>query len=171
MEAATRDVIFQGKVIDLAVYHGLVQGRHIRREIVEHPGAAAVLAFDQGGHIIMVNQYRFPRGHTLEIPAGTLEKGESPRECALRELGEETGYSADTMEPLLTYYPSIGYSTEAIHCFVAGGLTKSRASPDEDELISSVERHTIQDILNMIKSGSIQDSKTICALLAYQTLR
>ena len=137
MESATRDTVFQGRILGLSVYEGVVEGRRVKREIIEHPGAAAMLAFDEDGMVIMVNQYRFPRGRVLEIPAGTLEKGESPRECALRELQEETGYAADNMEPLLAYYPSIGYNTEKIHCFVATGLRRvSGAHPDEDEIIS-----------------------------------
>ncbi len=167
MESATRDTVFQGRILGLSVYEGVVEGRRVKREIIEHPGAAAMLAFDEDGMVIMVNQYRFPRGRVLEIPAGTLEKGESPRECALRELQEETGYAADNMEPLLAYYPSIGYNTEKIHCFVATGLRRvSGAHPDEDEIIS-VERHRAEDLMDMIRRGQIEDSKTICALLAY----
>ena len=167
MEQAVRETVFRGRILGLSVYEGTIEGRPVRREIIEHPGAAAMLAFDDDGMVVMVNQHRFPRGRVLEIPAGTLEEGESPRECALRELEEETGYAADSMEPLLAYYPSIGYNTEKIHCFVATGLRRiSGASPDEDEIIS-VERHSIKDILEMIRNGRIEDSKTICAVLAY----
>ena len=167
MEQAVRETVFQGRILGLSVYEGVVEGRQVKREIIEHPGAAAMLAFDEDGMVIMVNQYRFPRGRVLEIPAGTLEKGESPRECALRELQEETGYAADNMEPLLSYYPSIGYNTEKIHCFVATRLRRvSGSHPDEDEIIS-VERHRAEDLVDMIMRGQIEDSKTICALLAY----
>ena len=168
MDRATRSTKFRGRILGLSVYEGEIEGRRVTREIIEHPGAAAILAFDPDGMIVMVNQHRFPRGRVLEIPAGTLEEGESPRDCALRELAEETGYAAGSMKPLLSYYPSIGYNTEIIHCFVASGLSKTRANPDEDEIIS-VERHHISDLLEMIRTGRIQDSKTICALLAYQT--
>ncbi len=170
MDAATRDVKFQGRILGLSVYKGELEGRRVTREIIEHPGAAAMLAFDDDGMVIMVNQHRFPRGRVLEIPAGTLEKGESPRDCALRELVEETGYEAGSMEPLLAFYPSIGYNTEIIHCFIATDLKKTQADPDEDEIIS-VERHSVSDLLEMIRSGRIQDSKTICALLAYTAYR
>ena len=166
MDKAERNVKFQGRILGLSVYEGELEGRRVSREIIEHPGAAAMLAFDSDGMVIMVNQHRFPRGRVLEIPAGTLEKGESPRDCALRELVEETGYEAGSMEPLLSYYPSIGYNTEIIHCFVATGLRPAQADPDPDEIIS-VERHSMRDILDMIRDGRIQDSKTICALLAY----
>lgn len=170
MEDITRDTKFEGRILGLSVYRGELDGRQVSREIIEHPGAAAILAFDADGMIIMVNQHRFPRGYVLEIPAGTLEEGESPRDCALRELAEETGYEAGHIEPLLSYYPSIGYNTEIIHCFVATDLTPTEAHPDEDEIIS-VERYPPKTILDMIRAGHIQDSKTICAVLAHHTYR
>ena len=77
---------------------------------------------DENKKIILVKQHSFPHGYVLEIPAGTLEKKETPIKCAFRELEEETGYRAKKMTPLITYYPSIGYNTEGIHCFVASGL-------------------------------------------------
>ncbi len=166
MDRATRHTKFRGRILGLSVYEGEIEGRRVTREIIEHPGAAAILALDPDGMVIMVNQHRFPRGRVLEIPAGTLEEGESPRDCALRELTEETGYMAGSMKPLLSYYPSIGYNTEVIHCFVASSLKKTQSNPDEDEIIS-VERYTIPDLLEMIRAGRIQDSKTICALLTY----
>jgi ADP-ribose pyrophosphatase len=87
--------------------------------------------------------------------------------CAFRELEEETGYRAKKMTPLITYYPSIGYNTEAIHCFVATGLKKNAdLSLDEDEILSVV-KISMKRLIGMIKSGKIQDSKTICAVLTY----
>ena len=159
--------IFRGRIFDVVAYDVLAEGRPIHREMVEHPGAAAILPIDGDGMVIMVNQYRFPAGRLLEIPAGTMEKNESPLQCAHRELREETGYVAGRMEPLLSYHPSIGYSTEVIHCFVATNLTESGASPDEDEIIS-VQRYSPPQVLEMIKSGAIRDSKTMCCMLAYR---
>ena len=133
--------VYDGKIINVRVYEGRPDGpesKKIRREIVEHPGAAAVLAFDENGRVILVKQDRFPHGPTLEIPAGTLEQNESPRACAARELEEETGYTAGRMSHLVSFYPSIGYSTEIIHCYVA---TKIKPAPggqntDDDEYIT-----------------------------------
>ncbi|MEX1996089.1 MAG: NUDIX hydrolase, partial [Nitrosopumilaceae archaeon] len=106
-------------------------------------------------------------GYVLEIPAGTLEKGEKPRKCAFRELKEETGYEAKSMTSLIKYYPSIGYNTELIHCFVASGLKKSsKLKLDADEIISVV-KIDFKKVLRMILSGKIVDSKTICAVLTY----
>jgi ADP-ribose pyrophosphatase len=130
-------------------------------------GAAAMLAFDEDNKVILVKQHRFPHGYVLEIPAGTLEKGEEPLKCAFRELEEETGYRAKKMSSLITYYPSIGYNTEVIHCFLASGLKKiSDLNLDDDEILS-VEKIDLKKLLGMIKTGKIQDSKTICAVLTY----
>lgn len=168
-ESFQRNEKFQGRVLGLCVYEGMVGERRIKREIIEHPGAAAILAIDSQKNIILVNQYRFPHGNVLEIPAGTLEKGENPLDCAHRELQEETGYVAKSMKPLLSYYPSIGYNTEIIHCFMATDLNLTATNPDEDEIyeILSVEAYSLDDILSKIQNGQIKDSKTICAVLMY----
>ncbi len=159
--------IYEGKILGLSVYEGKIEGRRVKREIIEHRGAAAMLAFDEKNKIILVKQHRFPHGYVLEIPAGTLEKREEVIKCAFRELEEETGYRAKKMTPLITYYPSIGYNTERIHCFVASGLKKIASLKLDDDEILSVVKMDIQKLLRMIKSGKIQDSKTICAVLAY----
>ncbi len=159
--------IFEGKILGLSVYEGLIEGRKVKREMIEHRGAAAMLAFDEKQKVILVKQHRFPHGYVLEIPAGTLEKQENLLKCANRELEEETGYRAKKMSPLITYYPSIGYNTEVIHCFVATGLKKiSDLSLDDDEILSVVKMD-LKKLLKMIKTGKIQDSKTICAVLTY----
>ena len=159
--------IFEGKILGLSVYDGVIEGRKVKREMIEHRGAAAMLAFDENKKIILVKQHRYPHGYVFEIPAGTLEKGEEPIVCAFRELEEETGYRAKKMTPLISYYPSIGYNTEIIHCFVASNLKKiSDLSLDEDEILSVVKVE-FKKLLRMIKSGKIQDSKTICAVLTY----
>lgn len=162
-----RKKIYDGKILGLSVYDGKIEGRKVKREMIEHRGAAAMLAFDENDKVILVKQHRFPHGYVLEIPAGTLEKKEDPLKCAYRELEEETGYRAKKMTHLITYYPSIGYNTEVIHCYVASGLKKiSDLSLDEDEILS-VEKINLKRLLSMIKSGKIQDSKTICAVLTY----
>ena len=107
--------IYNGKIVNLSVYTGEIEGRQVSREVIEHRGAAAILAFEDDS-IILVKQYRFPHGYILEIPAGTLEKDEDPVKCAFRELLEETGYEAEAMSPLITYYPSIAH-TESFVCF------------------------------------------------------
>ena len=162
-----RQKIYEGRILGLSVYGGKIEGRKVKREIIEHRGAAAMLALDEEKKIILVKQHRFPHGHVLEIPAGTLEKNEDPMECAFRELGEETGYSAKKMTHLITYYPSIGYNTEAIHCYVASGLEKVAGLKLDDDEILSVVKMDLKKLVRMIKTGKIQDSKTICAVLTY----
>ena len=158
--------IYEGKILSLSVYDITLNGRKVKREVVEHRGAAAILAFE-GKKVILVKQHRFPLGYVLEIPAGTLEKGEKPKACAFREIQEETGYKARNMAHFLTYYPSVGYNTEAIHCFVATGLTKvGDLKLDYDEVMSVV-KIDFTKLLGMIKTGKIVDSKTICAVLTY----
>ncbi len=162
-----KEKIYEGKILGLSVYDGKIEGRKVKREIIEHRGAAAMLAFDEENKVILVKQHRFPHGYVLEVPAGTLEKREKPVKCAFRELEEETGYRAKKMTPLVTYYPSIGYNTEVIHCFVASGLKKiADLKLDEDEILSVVKMD-IKKLLQMIRSGKILDSKTICAVLTY----
>ena len=162
-----KEKIFEGKILGLSVYNGIIEGRKVKREMIEHRGAAAMLAFDEDDKIILVKQHRYPHGYVLEIPAGTLEKKEDPLKCAYRELEEETGYKAKKMTHLISYYPSIGYNTEIIHCYLATGLRKvSDLSLDDDEILSVV-KISLRRLLGMIKSGKIQDSKTICAVLTY----
>lgn len=159
--------IFEGKVLSLSLYDGIIEKRKVRREIIEHRGAAAMLAIENG-KIMLVKQHRFPHGYVLEIPAGTMDKGEKdPKKCAFRELKEETGYEAKKMIPLIKYYPSIGYNTEIIHCYVATGVKKSSELKLDDDEILSVVKIDFKKVLRMILSGKITDSKTICAVLAY----
>lgn len=159
--------IYEGKILGLSIYDLVIEGRKVKREIIEHRGAAAILAFDENNKVILVKQHRYPHGYVIEIPAGTLEEKEDPKKCAFRELKEETGYGAKKMIPLITYYPSIGYNTEAIHCFVASGLKKiTDLKLDEDEILSVVKMD-FKKVISMIKNGKIQDSKTICAVLTY----
>ena len=159
--------IYQGKILGLSVYDGIIEGRKVKREMIEHRGAAAMLAFDENKKVILVKQHRFPHGFVLEIPAGTMEKGEEPIKCAFREFQEETGYKAKKMTHLISFYPSIGYNSEIIHCYVASGLKKiAGLKLDADEILS-VEKIELDKVMKMIKTGKIQDAKTICAIMTY----
>ncbi|MDE1827032.1 MAG: NUDIX hydrolase [Thaumarchaeota archaeon] len=161
-----RKKIFKGKVLSLSVYKLSIGGRKVTREVIEHPGASAMIAIEDD-KLLLVKQHRYPHGFVLEIPAGTLNRGENPKKCAFRELKEETGYAAKKMTTLVKYYPSIGYNREVIHCFVASGIKKvSGLKLDEDEIISVV-KIDFKKVLKMVLSGKIADSKTICAVLTY----
>jgi ADP-ribose pyrophosphatase len=159
--------IYEGKILDLNLYAVKVRGRKVIREIVEHRGAAAILGIGSDNKVILVRQYRFPYGYFLEVPAGTLEKGEKARSCAIREFQEETGYKAKRVSHFLTYYPSVGYSTEAIHCFLATGIKKVSGLKLESDEVMQVVKIDLKKLLGMIKRGRIKDSKTICAVLTY----
>ena len=166
-----KKTIYKGKILGLNLYNIKVEGRRVQREIIEHPGAAAILAFDEDGKIILVKQHRFPHGYVLEIPAGTLEKNEDPKDCAFRELHEETGYTSKKMTHLMTFYPSIGYNTEAIHCYVASRTKRTDDVQLDDDEILSVQKIEFGKLMQMIRTGKIQDAKTICAVMTYASKR
>lgn len=131
--------------------------------LVHHPGAVAILPFIDPKTIILVQQKRWGISDAmLEIPAGTLDiDGESPADCAKRELLEETGHTADSIKQLIIYHPSVGYSNEKITIFEATGLHKVEAG---EEGIITIPTPTAE-CYQMIKDGKITDSKTIIALL------
>ena len=162
-----KKTVYKGKPVSIDVYNLTIEGRKVRREIIQHPGAAAILAFDEKDKILLVKQHRFPHGYILEIPAGTLEKGEKPIDCAYREIIEETGHKAKKMTKLISYFPSVGYNKEEIHIFVASGTKKELdLKLDNDEFITVVKMD-IKKLIGMIKAGKIIDSKTICAVMIY----
>ncbi|MFH0850522.1 MAG: NUDIX hydrolase [Candidatus Bathyarchaeota archaeon] len=143
-------------------------GETVTRDIVDHSGAVAIVAVD-GSELVLVRQYRYAAGRELlEIPAGTLEPGEDPDVCAVRELQEETGYAAKSWKRLISCYIAPGYSSEVIHFYVAEGLENVGSSPEEDESIR-VERLSFNDTLKMIEDNTIMDCKTITGVLAYLT--
>ena len=161
--------VYDGKNISVNVFDLSIKNRKFQREIIEQKSASAVLAFE-GTKVILVKQHRFPHGYILEIPAGTLKKNESPRACAIRELIEETGYKPKKLKRLIDYYPNVGYNTQFIHCYVAQEIEKiSEIKLEVDEFFTIV-KIDFKKLLNMIVSGKIIDSKTICAALTYAKL-
>ena len=142
----------------------LRNGKISKRIRIDHPQAAAIVPFVSDKEIIMVKQYRYAlKRETLEIPAGKIDKGESPEECIKRELVEETGFKAKFIKWLYTYAPAIGYSNELIHLYSGRDLEKIGTKIDENE-ISSLEILTLDEVIGMIKNHKIIDSKTIIAL-------
>ena len=144
-----------------------------RREVAEVADAVVVLPLiELDGHIpgvVLIRNERFAVGRTLwELPAGTLEPGEDPATCAGRELAEETGYAADTIEPLTAFYPSPGFCTEKLFAFRATGLTHVGQSLDETERITP-EPLPLSRAYDMIRDGVIEDAKTIATLLFHHT--
>ncbi len=157
---------YKGKNINIALYETKLNGTRISQEIVEQGNVVAVLAIDDD-EAILVNEFRYPVGYVLEIPAGNIDKGETPLKCAKRELLEETGYKAKRIEHLIRFFPKLGYNTQIIDCYVATELTKiSEPNLDEDELIT-VKKIKFRKLLNMINNGKIYGSYTICAVMIY----
>ena len=135
-------------------------------EVVEHPGGVALIAFDQEERLLLVRQYRHPAGRELlELPAGTLDPGESPESCAERELQEETGYRPARLERLGGFYTAPGYCDEYLHVFLAVDLVESRLEGDEEAI--DVKRIPLEEVLSLIAAGEIEDAKTSGALLLY----
>jgi len=166
-----RVLIYSGKVVNLRVDDVLLEdGKKAKREVVEHRGAVVIVPLLEGERIVMVKQYRYPVGEDLlELPAGTLEEGESPLEGAKRELLEETGYTAQKMTELTSFYSSPGFCDERIHLFLAKGLKAKKQDLDSDERID-VELYTLDELVNMIKGGKIRDAKSIVGILYYLLL-
>jgi len=157
---------YKGKNINITLYETKLNGTRISQEIVEQGNVVAILAIDDD-EAILVNEFRYPVGYVLEIPAGTVDKGETPLKCAKRELLEETGYKAKKIEHLIRFFPKLGYNTQIIDCYVATELTKiSEPNLDEDELIT-VKKIKFRKLLNMINNGKIYGSYTICAVMVY----
>jgi ADP-ribose pyrophosphatase len=160
----SQEQIFEGKII--SVYRdsvSLPNGEKATREVVKHPGAVAVVAIKEEG-LLLVRQYRYPlKRDLLEIPAGKLDAGEAPADCALRELREETGYRGDLI-PLGTYNSSPGFSDEAIHIFWAQNLVWDPLNLDEDEFLE-VEVIPWKQALEMAEKGQFHDAKTTLGIL------
>ena len=147
----------------------LPDGSEAFREIVEHPGGACILPVDGEGNAYCVRQYRYPvQRVTLEIPAGKLDApDEDPYVCAVRELSEETGYTAKTIEKLTTIGTTVGFSNEYIHIYKAEGLTPGEMHPDDDEFLNVV-RVPLAEAVQMTRDGRIFDAKSIVAILMLQ---
>ncbi len=144
----------------------LDNGKRVLRETIEHPGSAAIIPFISKDEIILIQQYRHAVKETIyEIPAGTLDKNETFSACAGRELEEEIGYKAGTLEPLMTLYPSPGILSEIMHLFKATNLVKTQTNYQEDESIKGIVQMKLSDALKMIKDGVIKDAKTVCSIL------
>lgn len=162
--------IFDGTLLHVRRDTALLpNGQQATREWIQHPGASAVLPVLPDGQVILVRQYRYPVGRvTLEIPAGKLDApDEDPLDCAKRELSEETGYSAETINKLTTIGTTVGFSNEYIHIYQATGLTPGEQHPDEDEFLNVV-RVPLAEAIEMTQDGRIFDAKTIVALLMYK---
>ena len=171
-ECIERVRVYTGRLINLNVDKvKLPGGRVSTREYVEHRGAVAAIPVLSDGRIVFVRQYRYPvKEYLLEIPAGTIEIGESPEETMRRELVEEIGYKPEKLEELIHYYSTPGFVTEEMYIYIAEGLTKEHGEIDPEENIEVVEM-TLEEAMEMLKNGEIKDGKTIVALSLYSLSR
>jgi ADP-ribose pyrophosphatase len=145
-------------------------GSTLDLEIIRHAGASAVVPLlsapeGEDPSVLLIRQYRYAAdGMLWEIPAGVLEPGESPEDCARRELSEETGATADSFEHLTTMFSTPGFTDEQIHLFLATGITAGEPRHTPDEFLQ-VEARPLSRVLEMIRDGEIRDGKSIAALL------
>lgn len=163
--------VYAGKVISLDVDTvRFPDGTSGDLEMIRHPGASAVLPFlsDPKGddpQILLIRQFRYAaNGYVYEVPAGRLEPGEDPKDCARRELLEETGCTASGVQYLTTIFTTPGFTDEKIHLFMATGVTTGNAKLESDEFLE-LQPRTISEALRMIQAGEIQDAKTVVTIL------
>ena len=157
---------FQGKILNVRVDTvRLPRGTLGTREVVEHSDCVCVVPLDEGNNVVLVRQYRKPAEESLlEVPAGGVEDGESSLDAVLRELQEETGYTADSLQHLSSFWTTPGFCTELMHSYLATGLRPSSLEQDEDEDLQ-VAKVPLPEIPDMIRQGEIRDAKSIASLL------
>jgi ADP-ribose pyrophosphatase len=180
-EGSTNPVVAPGKISSKRVYTGKIvsldldqvrfpDGSTGELEMIRHPGASAVVPFlsdpaRDDAQVLMIRQYRYAaEGYMYEIPAGRLNPGEDPQACAIRELKEETGCSAENVEALFSMYTTPGFTDEKIHVFMATGLTAGQTKHEADEFLD-LEPMLLSRALELIQTGEIQDAKTSLGLL------
>ena len=169
-ERLDRTLVYKGVIIDF--YQDTVKvpnGNVVKWDFIGHKGAAAVVAVNEDGKLLMVRQYRNALDReTLEIPAGALDSAEEPTHvAAARELEEETGYKAGKLELLIKLRTTVAFCNEKIDVYLATDLQPSKQNLDDDEFIN-VELHDIDELVQMIYDCKIEDSKTVAALMAYK---
>lgn len=165
-ELIEKKTVFTGKVLKMRFDRvRLPNGHEATREVVEHPGAVAIVPVTAEGKVVLVRQYRYPVQEVLlEIPAGKLDKGEQPEVCAHRELEEETGFKTGRLEHLATFYTGPGFTDEIMYLYLARDLTATAQRLDEDEFLA-VGHYTPAEIKEMLAAKKINDGKTLIGLL------
>lgn len=142
-------------------------GKKVKRSLIIHPGISVMVPVLDTVRLILIKQYRYGSKNLLwELPAGTINPGETPLQCAKREIEEEIGYKAKRLEKMISCYSSPHFSTEIVHCFVATDLIKTKINLDDDEIIEA-KVFPVKKVKDMINGGKIQDAKTLVALFYY----
>jgi ADP-ribose pyrophosphatase len=164
--------VYDGRIVKLDVEEVRIpNGNLVTLEIIRHRGAAAVVPVDEEGRAVLIRQYRHATsGYLLEVPAGTLDPGEAPEACALREVEEETGLRAAHLTSLGWIWTTPGFTDEKIWLYLATGLTPTAQAHESDEVIT-VERLPLAEAARMAASGEITDGKSVCALLRASSRR
>lgn len=164
------EMIYKGSILNLRKDKVCVKdNRTSYREIIEHNGGVAIAAITPEGKMVMVRQYRkAAEKAVLEVPAGKIENNEAHELTAMRELKEETGYTAGKVKFITSFYTSIGYSTEVIYLYYATELTPGETDFDDNEAIDILE-YDLPDLKKMVLNGEIEDAKTIAAILLVES--
>ena len=164
--------VHRGRVIELSVDRvRLPSGRSATREVIRHPGAVVILALDAADNVLLVRQYRYPIGRVLlELPAGTLDPGEEPLDCAARELAEETGFRAARWQRLGGFFSAPGYCTEYLHAFLATELEEGAHQAGDEEEIALL-RMPLAEVWQRVEEGQIDDAKSLATLALFGRLR
>lgn len=160
--------VYKGRIFDITSDEiVLSDGLKRNREIIHHPGGVVILAIKEDNNVLLVKQNRYAvKSVQTELPAGRLEKGEDPLFAAKRELREETGYIAKNWESLGYIFTTFGICDEKLYLFKATDLTFDKPDPDEGEILDYFEL-PLSEVYKLIKNGTINDAKTICALARY----
>jgi ADP-ribose pyrophosphatase len=158
--------VYKGRIVNIRNDIAEIKnGKQVYREVVEHPGGVAIVPVNEHGQVLMVRQFRYPmEEELLEIPAGKLEPGEDPYDCAVRELSEETGCTAGRLISLGAIYPSPGFSREILYIYLALDLQCGEMHLDEDEFLS-VEPVPLDNVVNLIMRNELPDGKTIIGIM------
>ena len=164
-ETLSSEEIYRGKVFNIRIDEIREGDIEYKREIVVHKGSAVIVPVLDDGTVALVRQYRHAAGkYLLEVPAGTLNDGEDPKIGAIRELEEEIGVTAAKIEKVAEFYVSPGFLTEKMYLFLATGLTETGQKLEEDELLT-IERYSFPALMEMIRSGDIEDAKTMISVM------
>lgn len=167
-----RSLVYKGAWISMYTDSmAFANGNFANWDFIHHNGAAAMVAEDADGKIVMIRQWRpGAEEEILELPAGGINQGEEPMAAAVRELREETGALCDTAEPLLMIQPSPAYNDEKVHMFYCKVTGYTELALDDNEYVT-IERYSLEELIDKIIHGEISDSKTVAGLFAYKELK